>query len=1205
MNTKGTYSFQHQAIQDSVLISYSKINPKAIIPLLRLNHMIDIVHPQNHMEQADDIVIKIPKPYYHEFAKIILVLIDSICYDQSKLDRFMKSSIITENDEDLTYQLIACIHNRNDTVLWPRLLTTFRSYTHHYFPLYLLRSIGKLDKKMLTVNHTKDRMLISVTIADKHTSICIDPNLSIQIAFRSKYKDIIKRLLKNTDHVLLDFTNIFDETKPDRVLGNTKLLLENVKHNMIDMTQLFINVGFRTSVEEKPALDWIVDNVDNSLIDYHRCIEEMLVVYQNDIVLHILEKVNHRWLNINAIVKLCCEVGCSEIVEWVLENIDNELIDEEELINTTIDGYEKVNDCDYDDDDDVCKFCIGFIIILELFILEKPGILKYFDFNRLFGTASRKKCCGVLKLLFEHDSKLSINTDQIIEVVYKHFEEEEDEVNEEHCMKIVRLMMKYYLDIDVNKIIKKAVEIGLPNIVEKLLLDKVVNMHDIAHYLNITLDKLRRQQLNYSFVYFDRGRGKLLLLLLQRVNTKFIDLNSIMNDVCHIGHSSAVQWLLENKPKHTFIIRNIMNKACYHGDLKLVDYLFQKYSAADFEYKTAMLKACRNSKKQTLDVCKWLWAKIDRDLFDMKVALNNACRCDNIKVVTWILTDVDKGLFDTEAALVFACEHGNLNTVELLLDKSSINMIDFKYAITLACKNERSGFQITKLLYERADKSILDTNTIIADACKCFNNDIIQWIIETCDQNITVADKSDANPNLINNSDKNIIDMNRAINCIIDMDAPEKKTKNLDDTKYNLLCLILKQSDLRMIDLNKILTESCKKDWLVMFRFLLGKVNHALFNTREMINLACQCGAFDIVKWALENIDVKYLNVENVMVESCAYGWLDCLVLIQKHCNQYKFNVHTAMVEACTYGRINTAEWLLHNVKCQCFNLPLLLQEAGRNGWINIFCWLLRKVKFRTCDMHVATNEALANGHLHIVEMMLPVIGKKWLDLSSFSEKIYLDSMKEAVLKFLLHHFDPNLLDIATVMTKACTFGWKDTAVFIIDNDLSSQCDFTLAFNKACDNGETGIVKLLLEKVDRQILNVKKAMLSVAVKGWDEIAVLLLDKVEHTRLDIGNAFIEACRHGEIDIVQVILRKVDNNMLDIKTAFNKACENQMHEELVLWVLENIDQKQVDLKAVKKRSIRHKWWKVQFVLTKVDTEDLNQIEQDIETDCIVIS
>ncbi|CAG2216546.1 unnamed protein product [Mytilus edulis] len=146
---------------------------------------------------------------------------------------------------------------------------------------------------------------------------------------------------------------------------------------------------------------------------------------------------------------------------------------------------------------------------------------------------------------------------------------------------------------------------------------------------------------------------------------------------------------------------------------------------------------------------------------------------------------------------------------------------------------------------------------------------------------------------------------------------------------------------------------------------------------------------------------------------------------------------------------------------------------------------------------------------------------------------------------------------------------------------LTAFCDFKSAFNTACMNGEAEIVQLLIVNVNHKIFDAQKAMLSTCIKGWEEIAVLLLDNFEHTQLDICNALIEACRHGEIDVVQAILRKIKHhNLLDIKTALNGACENHMHEDLVLWILKNIDHEQLDLTNVRRKAVRHNWRKFNF-------------------------
>ncbi|CAG2227423.1 unnamed protein product [Mytilus edulis] len=205
VNQDGAYYFQHKAIQDSVLISYSKINPNATIPLLTFGHLVDIVYPQNYKEQKDQIVIKISGPCYPALAKKINSILNSLSY-QIDCYRLKESKLFTENDIDLVYQLILSIENEKD-----HHRHVISNYLGHFIPLYLLRNIGKLDDQTLTVKHTKDQMLISVTIKDKNIVLSIDPQTSLINASYSNCKDIFKWLLKNTDHTLLDFTEMFKQ----------------------------------------------------------------------------------------------------------------------------------------------------------------------------------------------------------------------------------------------------------------------------------------------------------------------------------------------------------------------------------------------------------------------------------------------------------------------------------------------------------------------------------------------------------------------------------------------------------------------------------------------------------------------------------------------------------------------------------------------------------------------------------------------------------------------------------------------------------------------------------------------------------------------------------------------------------------------------------------------------------------------------------
>ncbi|XP_052065565.1 uncharacterized protein LOC127705286 [Mytilus californianus] len=1299
--------FQHRAIQDSVLISYYKINPRAIIPLLSFDHMVDIVRQQNSMEQEDEIVIKIEKTYYHELAtKIISFMNNNCAYNKTLTNRLIESKIITENDEDLIFQLIDCIHKT------PTQTPSYNTdYTVHYFPLLLLKNIRKLDDNKLTVNHTHNEMLISVVIGDQESTFSIDPSKSLIRAFDSKYEDIVKWVLQNTNHSLLNLNSILATIDTYSIqFEHVQVLLQNVNHDNIDIAEIMVKLSHQYYDTKYHVIDWILDNVDHSSINFTRYIENLLDnnCYESiftDLILHILRNINRKWLDIYRVVKMCCKRGFIDIIQWVSKNYDHEVFENDELIDIlislefilfedqsinqivylllsttgvkysdvnrlvavaaggrwyevlelvfvdTIEGVIDINkviedafkELDYYDDrvhwktivqlilkhlnlNDVClnkimaKTCEIDESNLVQFLLEQFDQKQYnLNLNRHVDVAFNGRCCAVLEILFKHDIDKSIEIGTIIEYACNRM----DDVNWYHSKmeQIMQLSIKYYVGyIDVQKIIEKACATGFHDVVKDFVLDTVDN---IPLYLDITLNSLMTQQVHYSS-RFEKSHEKILLLLLQSVNDKTIDLTRVMTDMCSIGHSSAVKWLLENKPVHFFDIRNVMDKACYHGDLELVYYLLRKYSAADFDFFTAMITACRKAQKKSLDVCKWVWENIDHDLLDIKASLNNASRFGNTVVVEWILTDVDIMLIDTEAALLCACEHGSDHTVQLLMDKSGLNTFDFQYACTLACRNDYNGYTIiNKLLYKCADKSTIDLNAVLSVACKNYRTGIVHWIIETCDQSKTVNETNDGNKNCNKRFDKHLVDIDRALTCILHMNAPVQRKGHENATKKELVWLILKQCDPKAIYIYELLAESCKKDWIGIFQWILRKVDNSGLNVGEIINVACKNRAFKIVKWSLENIDIQLLDANNVMIGSCGTGWLECLVLVQKHCNQYK--LHAAMIEACTHGHLCIANWLLNNCNYQCFNLQLLLKETGRNGWTHIFVWLVTNFHFYISDLQIATKEALVNGNLEIIKLMLLVVGRDAFDLSSLSNEEFADLKNENVVNFVLRHFDSRCLDLNTIMANACKFGWIDIVAFIIDNDsnclsdsaldlidissfitgkhVNCLCDFTSAFNTACDNGEAEIVQLLIVNVNHKIFAVQKAMLSVCIKGWDEIAVLLLDKVKHTRLDIGNALIEACRHGEIDVAQTILRKVDTTMLDAKTAVNIACENHMHEELVLWVLENIHQKEVDLKTVKIQAIRNKWRKVQFALTKVVTKDLNQVDKESATDSII--
>ncbi|VDI58122.1 Hypothetical predicted protein [Mytilus galloprovincialis] len=651
----GTYYFQHPALEDTILVSYSKINTKAIIPLLSFDHMMDLVRLQNYIEQENEIFVKIQKKYYNDLA---IHFISLIChtYDIGQ----MECSTFSKNDIDFIHQLLICFNDKSESSL---MLESCDNEVSHYFPLCLLQNIGELNDNKLTANHTKDKLLISMVIEGQTITFIVDPTESLHWAFQDKNERIIIWLAKNTDHSLLKLEILLYEYILYTNFGSIPLLLQNFDHDQFDMTDLLSYVCIDCFNKENHIIDWMMENINNSLIDYDTMFINFIFNESFDLedyfnlILYIRNKVNRKLFDVSKAVQMWYIYRGTEIVQRVLQD-DNwseisrfkqlvgvasergwlnvlellfkhdtnksfhtdkviedalqqlgngahcektfrlimkyyvDYIDVNILMEKAIDvGYQSVveelllktvDNISYHLDTTLnklmshqtCYFTRYSEKIVEQLLLA-TGV-EYSNLSKFVGVTFRRGWFNVLELLFKQDIDKSFSTDKVIKDALQQLG------NGTHCEKTIRLIIKYYLDyIDVNILMEKAVEVGCHSVVEELLLKKVDN---ISYLLDITLDKLRHQQLSYGFKILERDHRKILLLLLQKNNTKLIDLNSIMNDVCHIGHSPAIKWLLENKPSFPFDIRKVMHNACFRGDLELVDYLFQKYSDVDFDY---------------------------------------------------------------------------------------------------------------------------------------------------------------------------------------------------------------------------------------------------------------------------------------------------------------------------------------------------------------------------------------------------------------------------------------------------------------------------------------------------------------------------------------------------------------------------------------------------------------------------------------------
>lgn len=213
-NKDGTLFFQHKCIQDGVLISYSKINPAAIIPLLSIDHINDLVCLQNYKEQEGEIVILIFKEYYKEMAKHFVFLLHK-CYDNTYmnptyLNRLLSSRIIKEIDTDFACQLLQCIQDQNETAQQ-------MNYITHDFPLYILRT---LDDKNLTINHVvfgdnnstcPKEQYRSLGLSSDHTMYDVEALTNLQIDNNAQFEQSLESDNTEDDNNCNNYYSVGDE----------------------------------------------------------------------------------------------------------------------------------------------------------------------------------------------------------------------------------------------------------------------------------------------------------------------------------------------------------------------------------------------------------------------------------------------------------------------------------------------------------------------------------------------------------------------------------------------------------------------------------------------------------------------------------------------------------------------------------------------------------------------------------------------------------------------------------------------------------------------------------------------------------------------------------------------------------------------------------------------------------------------------------
>ncbi|VDH89333.1 Hypothetical predicted protein [Mytilus galloprovincialis] len=866
---------------------------------------------------------------------------------------------------------------------------------------------------------------------------------------REKNESLIKLILDKVDHDLIVWKEIMNGACRYGYLDVVTFLLENTDHVKLDIMKALNGAyGYITG-----------ENDYKGDINKQREKKEPLVKL-------ILEKVNHGLLVLKEIMNEACCNGYLNIVTFLLENTDQKKLNIMEAVNNAYSSISGEDDCE----DDIDEQRENNKSLIKL-ILDKVDH-DLLDLKEIMAESCRCGYLDVVMFLLENTNHENLNIMQAVNKACNPSIDEDTDNNicdnrsNETLIKFLSQKVKTDL-FDMEILMNEACRNGWLNIVRWLVENIDHSMFDVDTTINVVIR-------HYSVKAL-----AIFKLLLQNISPNLFNIGTVIEQASRLNHTEYVLWLFQNKDSSLFEMKSVMNEACRNGNLRIIKYVLENMDKDSFDVRSAMNKACRSSKTNSLEAVKWLLENIPHEMLDLESAMNNACRYGIVSVVKWFWTTLDRNLFNVKTAWNNACYHCNETLLSYLINTMDENMLDKSKAMSRACRNYKEGERVISLLFEQPNMNTPENcKKALKEACVHSNRPIVEWLLD--------------------NTDIQPLELKETLIYTIKATINRSNDKEKSDYK-SLVWFMLKHpkvKELERNDLSDVMEAVSGIGQLDMVQRLWNNTEQSIFNTRAIVNTACESGKFEIVDWFLQIIELTNIDVQTVMVESCGYGWLKIVVLLWSKFDIENFDMRTSMNEACSYGRYEIVKFLLEKVDSNLLDTKLVLKNACGYGWKDIILWLFDNTDNISIDSKECIFEACAQGRLEIVELFFSKYGTKNFDVNKLID-VSCNSRNADVVKFFIKNFDLAQSHIDIIIKKACTYSWTEIVTSLIDVCKHSKNLMEEVMKTACSNGETEIVEIFLDKVDTSFLGVNTNMNISCQKGWDEIVSLLLERVDH------------------------------------------------------------------------------------------------------------
>ncbi|CAG2199255.1 unnamed protein product [Mytilus edulis] len=539
--------------------------------------------------------------------------------------------------------------------------------------------------------------------------------------------------------------------------------------------------------------------------------------------------------------------------------------------------------------------------------------------------------------------------------------------------------------------------------------------------------------------------------------------------------------------------------------LELVKNIIGKFGYGKFDLKTVCQHAYNAG---YFKIIEWFVQNIDITMLDVYFIIKSALIGKQSDLLEYIMTKTDIASLDKMEVFKCVTEHYTVECSTTILEIVSIiwegteNKEELKFEEMVDTAYERKDFELLMRIHEKYCSYVsIDARKLLMSASENCRTDVAKWVF----RNFSLA-SSDID-------EGKLLMLACANDLAIDLKRCDMVKWILNSFKINPLNL--KSGVLKLLNHDKYFMQELTDEIFNLVVYILE--NYPICPSKEDIKIMIcksQERRGELVNWFLQHDISCLLDKQNILNTACMRSEIKTIKLLTNYFSS--LDMHQAMIHACTSNTLSSKTYYDNQIAC----LDLFWKQFDHDSNdINI-------IVSTVCKANSISNNCMT-----------------WVLLNLPHDKVSTNKLLIACCKqgkinhvkyiFNIHKENNGQLDIEEALRQAC-----------------SSCSEYQSF-------ETIFTRLLLRKYNKTIIcRIKRN------KGM--LVDYLFKRLRDKQSNVPIVFNDLIAENRYDLILYFLEEGCCRNMDMKSLMKQACRHG-HVKLVQWILENIEQAELDIKS----------------------------------------